>query len=189
MSTQFVQPSLFTPPPSPTDEPALVMVINGLRFSSFEEVRTWFYGEAERRGLHCPLCDQFSKVYRRKLNSQMARSLILIYRFFETNRDEWVDINNYLLRFDIHPGKANVSLLRHWKLIERRDGEREDGNPRTGFYRLTENGRLFVQGRLLVPTYIKLYNDELLELEQHSFTDIHQALGNKFNYTELMNNE
>lgn len=191
MSTSYVQPSLFAPPPpvEPRGGERKPIVVRGREFNTIDEVRVWLFEQAEIRAQHCPLCEQTVRVYKRKLHAQMARALVLIYRFFETHPDEWLDINNYLLKVGVHSGKSNVALLRHWGLIERRAGEKDDGNPNCGRYRITDKGRLFVQSRLTVPKYIRLYNNRLLEMDERQTTDIHSALGDDFYYSELVNHE
>lgn len=43
------------------------------------EAQQWL-AERITGGARCPCCNQYSKVYRRQINSGMARSLIAMYR-------------------------------------------------------------------------------------------------------------
>ncbi len=140
-------------------------------------------------GANCPCCEQRVKLYRRKLNHQMARALIMIYRYFISHpQTVWLDVNDFLLKRGVNSGEANVALLRHWGLIERKPDAKEDGNPSVGMYSITHLGRQFVEGRMTVPEAVYLYNQKryrrkLLDIEQIT---IRQALANKFDYDELM---
>ncbi|MBI3654138.1 MAG: hypothetical protein HY231_24160 [Acidobacteria bacterium] len=140
-----------------------------------------------QKGIPCPLCTQLVKLYRRKLNSQMGRALILIYRHqANDSRITWLDVNAFLLKCGINSGEANVALLRHWNLLERKPERKADGN-NAGMYRITELGCRFVRGEIAVPKYIFLFNQKLYQtcdpVEQIT---IRQALGQRFDYAELM---
>jgi hypothetical protein len=52
-------------------------------------------------------------------------------------------------------------------------------------YRLTEKGASFIRGDIRVPKYVTEYNSEILEFSEET-TDIKEALGDHFNYYELM---
>lgn len=163
--------------------------IQNPEFATLEEARTFLRKHFDK-GAQCPVCRQFVKRYQRKLNSRMAYALILIYYHFRSvgaGTNHWLDVNKYLLSKDVHSGAANVALLRFWDLLERKPDKKSDGN-HSGMYRITDLGIRFVQGECRVPKYIYLYNSrvlkrDLLEVEQIS---IQQALGDRFNYTELM---
>ena len=150
-----------------------------------------FLTERWREGVCCPLCTQMVKLYRRKLSSQMARALLLIYRHFAADarlaRDPnyWLDVNDFLLQCGVNSGEANVALLRHWNLLERKPERQGDGN-RAGLYRMTELGCRFARGAVAVPKDVFLFNDRLYEpVEAVERITIKEALGSKFNYEEL----
>lgn len=68
------------------------------------------------------------------------------------------------------------------------DGEevREDGSPRSGFHRITQRGRDFAHGRVVVPKYVHVYNGEYVNVFSDETISIEQALGEAFDYRELM---
>lgn len=141
-------------------------------------------------GAECPACTQFVKIYRRKITSSMAYALILLYQYFESNPDqEYVHMNDYLnsiegLPFPVKSG--DNAKLRYWDLLEEKPEQREDGSNRAGFWKLTELGRQFVQGEATVKSHVKVFNSKRYgELLGEEIT-IREALGNKFNYNELM---
>jgi len=77
-----------------------------------------------------------------------------------------------------------MAKLRHWGLIEKHYGKSEDGNS-NGLYRITEKGRAFVRGEISVPRYCYIFNDEVNGFSEEK-TTIQAALGDKFNYSELI---
>jgi hypothetical protein len=120
-------------------------------------------------GAYCPLCTQYAKVYRRKINSGMALSLIAMYR--AAGRD-WQDITKTVGAKHREEGK-----LRYWELVE--PGERR------GVWRVTPLGEAFVLGRWRVLSHANIYDDRLMELTGTPI-GIREALGNRFDYDELM---
>ena len=56
----------------------------------------------------------------------------------------------------------------------------------TGFYKITELGKKFVAREVSVPMYIFLYNGATVKRLDTETIDIYEALGEKFNYNELM---
>lgn len=138
-----------------------------------------------RDGVICPCCTQLVKVYRRKLNSGMARCLIHMYRYHAQHGDEWCHVHHYLVERGQYDG--DFPKLRHWGLIEVLEGERADGSSRVGFYRITAQGRAFVREEVDAPRAVFLFNDKVLAVDEEERTTIRTALGDKFNYDELMN--
>lgn len=132
-------------------------------------------------GITCPCCDQFAKVYRRKLNASMARALLALARRPDL---EWVHLFDFLQQESIQ--HSDAPMLRHWGLIEDRGDERADGNPRAGFYRLTDRGRSYAcRPDAILPRHALIYNDHLLGFSEET-TTLRQALGSKFDYSELI---
>ena len=132
-------------------------------------------------GHECPCCTQFAKVYKRKIHASMARAVISIYRASYWEKKHWVEISKLLP----HNQVADAAKLRYWGLIEEEPSVRSDGSERTGFWRITLKGMEFVRGAGTVQKYAKLYDGRCLGLEGDMVT-IQDALGKKFNYSELM---
>ncbi len=128
------------------------------------------------KGTVCPGCGQFAKVYRRKLNSGMARSLIAMYRAAGTT---WTNVTEVTDRRSREEGK-----LAYWGLVEEAPDGREDGG-RAGLWRVTRKGELFVLNLTTVPSYAEVYNGHCLRIFGDE-TTISRALGSKFNYSDLM---
>lgn len=131
----------------------------------------------EPGGTECPACFQHVQIYRRTINSGMARSLIAMYRIGGT---DWIHLPTQLGARSREEGK-----LAYWELVEEELARRPDGG-RAGYWRVTPKGELFVRNQLVVPKYALVYNGRFLGYEGTDRVGIRDALGKKFDYTELM---
>jgi len=129
-------------------------------------------------GERCPCCEQFAKVYRRKITSHTAMVLIAMWRKGGT---DWVSLPA------LGMGHADEAKARYWGLIEAKPDEvRDDGSSRTGWWRLTDRGRRFVLNLTSIPKYVRIYDGRALSMDDSQQINIADALGTKFNYFDLM---
>ncbi len=135
------------------------------------------------KGGRCPCCNQFVKVYRRKLNSGMAKALIKFYLFeCQGERGRWIhwrEASGHIEQFC-----AEYSKLAYWGLLEPMphiEGEKKS----SGMWRVTEAGRDWVNVETRVPSHALIYDGKLIRLEGEGITII-TVLSNKFDYFELM---
>lgn len=147
---------------------------------SLYEAREWLEERLEE-GASCPCCNQFAKIYKRKIHSTMARDLIRLYR---VARMDWAHVSTAISREvrGIHLG--DFAKLSYWGLVEEEAVLRDDGG-RAGWWRVTETGRAYVYGMLKVPKYALVYDGDCLRLDGPEVR-IHDALGDRFDYKELM---
>lgn len=138
-------------------------------------VRDVTRNQAEK-GTTCPVCTQHVKVYKRPLNSGMARSLIAIY--VVAGRD-WCHIPTQIGARSREEGK-----LAYWGLLEESPVPRDDGG-KAGWWQITAKGEAFVQQQIKVPSHARVYNGRVLDLRGNPISIV-DALGKKFNYNELM---
>jgi len=135
-------------------------------------------------GITCPCCGQFAKTYRRKITSAMAYGLALMYN---RKSHDYVHVEGFLKKIPNLPSsiRGDIAKLRHWGLIEAKAGEKEDGNPSNGYYKITGFGKLFVEKDAKAVKYIYLYNNKVVGSsdEMCTFTE---CLGQKFNYNEVV---
>jgi len=115
------------------------------------------------KGVPCPCCGSYVKVYRRTLNDGMVYNLIWLVRYLEENEDSlddgWIHI----------PSLAGEAVLRsreegklvYWGLLERRLWENGNGY-RAGWWRVTPVGLDFVHERVQVPEFVLIYKNRLL---------------------------
>lgn len=144
---------------------------------SLAEARAWLNEQVETgEGGRCPCCDQFAKVYLRKLNSSIAHALI---RCYQRHALDWFHAPS-LVR-----DCGDFAKARYWGLVEEANALRPDGG-RAGVWRVTVQGERFVLGRLWVPSHARVYNGGFLGLDNAKQIDIRDALGRHFSYVELM---
>lgn len=145
--------------------------------TSIAQAKAWLRTQLDK-GAECPVCTQHAKVYRRKINSGMARGLITMYRTYGA---EWghVPSTEGLSRLG-----GELARLRMWGLVEEATEKREDGG-RAGWWRVTSLGVAFLRKGAVVPQYALIYDGRCLRLEGASVS-IKDALGTKFSYEELM---
>lgn len=142
------------------------------------EVVEWLEEQLDNGGTECPCCGQYARRYRRKLNSNMAASLI---RAHVAAGDHWFHAPTVLGRND-----GELAKLRYWGIVEEERKLRPDGG-RAGWWRITLSGKLFVKGMTRVPAHVLIYDGRLLKLDESSGrVNIYMALGDKFSYRELM---
>lgn len=141
----------------------------------------WMEGD----GVDCPCCSQRVKLYRRNITSSMAAGLIVLYKHKTEDPNGWVHIPSLVKQNHLLTG--DFAKLKYWGLIVPKDEIRDDGSNRNGYYKITTDGRLFVEGRLQVEKYKFIFNKKVYDTgEVQELIDIHAALKNKFNYNELM---
>tara|TARA_Y100000590_G_C15471202_1_gene920230 strand:+ start:32 stop:556 length:525 start_codon:yes stop_codon:yes gene_type:complete len=129
-------------------------------------------GRAE--GIECPCCEQFCRIYRRKLNNEMARWLIWLVR----QGSGWVDVKKSNVR------GGDYGKLIHWQLVEQK--RNADTAKRTsGLWRHTQAGADFAHGRSRVPSHVFIYNNAPVGFSDLTI-DIREALGRGFDYADLM---
>jgi len=147
--------------------------------------RSNLFIEARIKSTHCPCCRHHVKIYKRKLNSGMAKTLIYTYRFFKDRPYAYLDVAHYMLKQIPNWVPSDYGKLVWWGLLEKCEDPPEKGKKSSGKYRMTHKGRMFTERRIKVPAHAIEF---LSEVESFSETevDIVQALGKHFNYYELM---
>ena len=133
-------------------------------------------------GATCPCCKQYVKLYKRKITGVTAAGLVILYR-----RNMRIGWNDYVCIPDLLTEKkyTDVTKLFYWDLIEPLIGKREEGSKRVGYWRLTQKGREFVEGKIAIDKNVFVYNNKVYRRSEEKAT-IKDCLGLKFDYEELM---
>lgn len=151
-------------------------------------------------GADCPCCKRRVQVYRRSVTSGMALALLAFLRASDERARTEPGFDGYLHAEDTFKGqrllpssaRGDFAKFRHWGIIEQREGDRDDGSPRNGYWRLTSLGRAFARGEASVPKYVYMYNDAVYPAEavgadpDQGEVTIRDALGKRFNYAEVV---
>ena len=135
-------------------------------------------------GVECPCCKQLVKLYKRRINNIMSRTLIRLYHLDQEQpiyhhvKDIVKDISD--------TGTNDFSKLSYWGLIEEKQKEPKETKTRTsGYWTITDLGKKFVTSQVDLPSYALVYNNRVLEFSKDK-VNIEKSLGEKFNYKKLM---
>jgi hypothetical protein len=131
------------------------------------------------KGVSCPCCNQFVKLYKRKLASTPSRMLIRLHSL----DNGWHHVGE-LAKGISDTGSNDFSKLAYWKLIEEKT-KTNDEKKNSGYWKITEKGINFVENKITLQSHVFIYNTKFLGFNEKKISII-EALGNKFNYTELM---
>jgi len=133
-------------------------------------------------GFRCKCCGQYVKRYHRPLNSNMAATLLYLYK---SGIRDWVHVEKFLLENKL-PRSGDFHKLVHFGLLDKLEGDRPDGSNRNGYYRLNGRSILFCENKLKVPRIAVILNGEFQKFEGAN-VGITDCLNKRFDYTELMN--
>jgi hypothetical protein len=149
--------------------------------ATLTDAREWLKDHADD-GVKCPCCTQHVKVYRRKINSGMAR--VLIHQWCNAGHDF---AHTATLCKHLGTSGREGAKLGYWNLMEHASEKRDDGG-KSGFWRITNLGRQFVRNEVRISRYVYIYNGNVLGFDDSQRITITDALGDHFNYNELMDN-
>ena len=127
-------------------------------------------------GTECPCCGKYVKAYKRKLNSGMARALILIYNL--TKDGKYVHIQDEFIKLKLRATTMDYAYAEKWKLIE-------SDLDQNGYWRITQLGKSFVLNQIDLPEYCLVYNGNVYKWADDKI-GIKTALTISFDYNELM---
>ena len=133
-------------------------------------------------GIICPCCDKYVRQYKRKFNSTMARSLIWLVNTHRELSDGWVDVPYLAPRWLVQTNQ--LPTVRWWGLIERHPST-DSATKHSGLWRPTAAGIAFVNRESRIIASAITYNGNVTGFTGDEI-DIEDALGEKFNYAEIM---
>lgn len=136
------------------------------------------------KGVDCPCCNQFVKLYKRKLNSGMAKTLIRIYKE-SGDGEKWIPVKEFLRQKKYHNGH-DWTLLKYWDLLIEKPKDENTQTKNSGFWKITEKGKSFVENKINLPDRVFIYNNRVLGFSDKE-VNIKHCLGAKFNYNEILN--
>jgi hypothetical protein len=144
------------------------------------EVRDYLRRNAEQ-GVQCPSCKQNVQIQTYSFTRSCARNLIAIYRYEKQSGEEWIDVPAVLKPQGLARGNDSA-MLAWWDLVESRDGLAA----RTGIYRLTDQGRAFVEGKIRIRKFVRRYNAKSLKCNDETTITISDALGEAFDFSAFL---
>jgi hypothetical protein len=134
----------------------------------------------KEKGCICPCCGQNVKIYKHLMNAKKALYLIKIYK--ATLQGNWCNVMQ-IAKAD----NGDYAKLRFWGLIEESKEIPTEDVKSNGLWRITRKGIQFVRGELRIPKYARVYDNRFYGFhDEDDLITIHDALGEKFSYYELM---
>tara|TARA_R110000787_G_scaffold21864_3_gene64175 strand:- start:105 stop:566 length:462 start_codon:yes stop_codon:yes gene_type:complete len=131
-----------------------------------------------KTGAVCPCCDKYVKAYKRKLNSGIARSMIIMYKlnaFWFDNK--YIHVQNEFAKLKLRATTMDYAYAEKWGLIV--DGDE------IGTWTLTKKGVDFVANKTFLPSYCLVYNGNVYSWSE-DLISIETALTDKFDYGDMM---
>lgn len=156
---------------------------------SLRTAQTWVEQNLDSPGVICPCCNQVAARRHRHLHHSMAAALLILVRYFRENLDvRWVHAERYFKTMPTVPAelRGDFPKLTHWGLLEARPPDEQTERAYTGEYRVTRTGFRFADCTCRVHRSGWMFNKEMLIDTDSPLINIHDALGDRFNYAELL---
>ena len=142
------------------------------------EAKEWLREKALHDGASCPVCNRYTKVYKRSITSGMA---IFLIKFWNRHKD-----------FEFHQATAekdynfcgDYGKLAYWGLMIPR-GDLGERARYSGYWKITDAGLKFVRNEIKVPKYAIVYDQKVIAMKGDAVS-IKDCLSNKFNYEEII---
>lgn len=132
-------------------------------------------------GCKCPACGQHVQLYDYKLFATSAFALIELYKL----GNGYHHISEYAEAGKNKQRAPHFAELRFWGLIEASTNN-DITRKASGYWKITAKGEQFVKGEISVPSRILIFNNKFQGFSGKSTNiKISEALGNKFDYSEL----
>jgi hypothetical protein len=144
-----------------------------------------FIGQNFKTGVRCPCCEQLVKKYKRAINSGMAMSLIRLHKMSE-QKHTFYHLTDFL--GNSH-GQwwSDFGKLQYWDLLLSMPNT-DSKKKRSGYWKITDEGKEFVKGRIKISKYGFFYNQKILGFEG-PLVRIQDCLAEKFDYEKLMSGD
>jgi len=147
--------------------------------SDYPELRSML----EQKNSTCPCCSQKVNMCSYKIYDSSALALIKLKQLNDKKAQPY-HVYDFAEAKVLHVRASHYADLRHWGLIE----PFKSNDPKkksSGFWKITQKGIDFVEGKIRLPEKIRMYNNTFFGYDGEEIDIIH-ALGQKFNYYEIM---
>lgn len=137
----------------------------------------------QQKNSTCPCCSQKVNMCSYKIYDSSALALIKLKQLTDKKKKPY-HVYDFAESTALHVRASHYADLRHWGLIE----PFKSNDPKkksSGFWTITQKGIDFVEGKIRLPEKIKMFNNTFFGYDGDDI-DIIQALGQKFNYYEIM---
>lgn len=155
-------------------------------FYTLEEAKQYLRENWEK-GVDCPCCTRAVKLYHYTINSGQAYATILLYRLTKQLQPEdgWIHVSNEFANIKVNAHTLSYHRAALWGLIEKMPTNDDPKKRTSGYWRITEKGKQFVEGNLKVRGEVYVFEGKIIKAGGAE-VDIRDALQEKFDYEELM---
>lgn len=156
------------------------------RKTTLEEIREWFWREAESKGAICPCCERYGKIYKWGFLFRMAVMLFDLWRYDKKKPGKYIHVADLqeTSRFPKLYQSGAKTMGYRWGLIESPSPEESEDKKCSGLWRITYQGKRFVRGMITIPKNVYIYNKEVLKFSEERIT-IKEACGS-YSHEEMM---
>lgn len=120
--------------------------------STVKDAKDWLRDRLHD-GVTCPVCQQQAKIYKRKITASMVTTM---GKVVEAQRGPKA-VDGYVYLPSIMQRSRDFATLRYFGLVQQKPEKRDDGGS-AGWWRVTDDGLLFLRGGLTVFKYAVVYN-------------------------------
>lgn len=104
----------------------------------------------------CPCCSTTKRAWKRPLSTSMLKALHILVEYMKGSTQVDFHLESVLKSAACHAAvRGDAAKLRFWGLIER---SKKSG----GYYRLTAEASLFIQGEIKLPTHLVIYEGDVI---------------------------
>ena len=136
------------------------------------------------KGTKCPCCDQTVKLYIINLNRNMVKGLIMLYKIAKRPYN-FIHTPTEFTKQGVNYADCELSKLAYWGFVNEEVNTYKDKKC-SGRFAITEDGIKFINNKITAPKHALIYNSKLQGFSQVK-TSVFNAINDKFNYYELMN--
>lgn len=151
-------------------------------FFTLAEAREQWQQTIRGDGGHCPCCDRFCKIYARRFNASMARSLLWLHQHSGPH-SAWVDVPSMAPKWLVRTNQ--LPSARWWGLIERKTNADDPSVKHLGIWRTTGRGQAFCEGTLRIPDTVYTYDGEVQSFSEQ-LVDIAACFRTPFDYQQVL---
>lgn len=151
------------------------------------EARAHLFDNYDKGVMRCPCCDRIVKLYRRKFNVGLARSIIWLVRYSAERNPtgDWINVPKKAPRHVL--ASREFDKLRDWGLAVSKTNT-DTKKRSSGMWLPTPKGESFVRAGLAIPAELRVYNKVVLDMSQKHIT-VREALRTSFDYATLMHEQ
>jgi hypothetical protein len=136
-------------------------------------------------GCECRCCGQHIQLWPRRIYSVMAFQLCGLYRLNDGN-DNFHHIGDIPKPPKAKTGGGDFAKLRYWLLVEEMPPDPDGKSRSSGYWRITDHGKRFVEGTVKVPSVCNIYNKKSWSFGEGEMTNIKKALTEEYDYNQLI---